>query len=266
MKNILQEIVDYKKKEITDSKKSLPEIEIINYLKENGQTKNFFKSLIDKNKKDLPGIIAEIKKSSPSKGELRKDFNPSNVAKEYEKGGAACLSILTDFPSFQGKLSHIKTVKEVSSLPIIRKDFIIDPYQIYESKFYEADCILIIMKIVGKTQAKELKTLAEELDLDVLIEVQSEEEVEKALYLDPKMIGINNRNLENFSTDIENSIKITRLIPKGILVISESGISNTKHINLLMDSGINNFLIGESLMKSDNISNKLESLIKGSVR
>ena len=122
------------------------------------------------------------------------------------------------------------------------------------------------MKIVSKTQAKELKKLAEELDLDVLIEVQSEEEVEKALYLNPKMIGINNRNLENFSTNIENSIKITSLIPKGILVISESGISNSKHINLLMDSGINNFLIGESLMKSDNISKKLKSLIKSSVR
>ncbi|MEE3165552.1 MAG: indole-3-glycerol phosphate synthase TrpC [Pseudomonadota bacterium] len=266
MKNILQEIVDYKKKEITDSKKSLPEIEIINFLKENGQTKNFFKSLIDKNNKDLPGIIAEIKKASPSKGELRKNFNPANIAEEYEKGGAACLSILTDFPSFQGKLSHIKTVKDVSFLPIIRKDFIIDPYQIYESKFYGADCILIIMKIVDKIQAKELKMLAEELDLDVLIEIQSEEEVEKALYLDPKMIGINNRNLKNFSTDIENSIKITKLIPKGILVISESGISNSKHINLLMDSGIKNFLIGESLMRSDNISNKLESLIKGSTR
>ena len=262
MKNILQEIVNYKKIEIEKSKKMIS-VEILNKkIKSLSKPLKFLDELRNKNEVGKAGIIAEVKKASPSKGIIKKDFNHIEIAKEYEKGGAACLSILTDTPSFQGSPQYLKDIRRNTKLPILRKDFIIDTYQIIESRSWGADCILLIMKILKNKELSKLINICNEMNMDILFEINSQEELERLLPFNPKMIGINNRNLENFETDIENSIKIKKNIPDDILVISESGINDVKDISYLGKHNINNFLIGERLMRSKNISGELSKLVK----
>ncbi|MAV63382.1 MAG: indole-3-glycerol phosphate synthase TrpC [Alphaproteobacteria bacterium] len=261
MKNILQEIVNYKKIEIEKSKKMIS-VEILNKkIKSLSKPLKFLDELRNKNEVGKAGIIAEVKKASPSKGIIKKDFNHIEIAKEYEKGGAACLSILTDTPSFQGSPQYLKDIRRNTKLPILRKDFIIDTYQIIESRSWGADCILLIMKILKNKELSKLINICNEMNMDILFEINSQEELERLLPFNPKMIGINNRNLENFETDIENSIKIKKNIPDDILVISESGINDVKDISYLGKHNINNFLIGERLMRSKNISGELSKLV-----
>ena len=261
MKNILQEIVNYKKIEIEKSKKMIS-VEILNKkIKSLSKPLKFLDELRNKNEVGKAGIIAEVKKASPSKGIIKKDFNHIEIAKEYEKGGAACLSILTDTPSFQGSPQYLKDIRRNTKLPILRKDFIIDTYQIIESRSWGADCILLIMKILKNKELSKLINICNEMNMDILFEINSKEELERLLPFNPKMIGINNRNLENFETDIENSIKIKKNIPDDILVISESGINDVKDISYLGKHNINNFLIGERLMRSKNISGELSKLV-----
>ena len=261
MKNILQEIVNYKKIEIEKSKKMIS-VEILNKkIKSLSKPLKFLDELRNKNEVGKAGIIAEVKKASPSKGIIKKDFNYIEIAKEYEKGGAACLSILTDTPSFQGSPQYLKDIRRNTKLPILRKDFIIDTYQIIESRSWGADCILLIMKILKNKELSKLINICNEMNMDILFEINSQEELERLLPFNPKMIGINNRNLENFETDIENSIKIKKNIPDDILVISESGINDVKDISYLGKHNINNFLIGERLMRSKNISGELSKLV-----
>lgn len=261
MKNILQEIVNYKKIEIEKSKKMIS-VEILNKkIKSLSKPLKFLDELRNKNEVGKAGIIAEVKKASPSKGIIKKDFNHIEIAKEYEKGGAACLSILTDTPSFQGSPQYLKDIRRNTKLPILRKDFIIDTYQIIESRSWGTDCILLIMKILKNKELSKLINICNEMDMDILFEINSQEELERLLPFNPKMIGINNRNLENFETDIENSIKIKKNIPDDILVISESGINDVKDISYLGKHNINNFLIGERLMRSKNISGELSKLV-----
>ena len=261
MKNILQEIVNYKKIEIEKSKKMIS-VEILNKkIKSISKPLKFLDELRNKNEVGKAGIIAEVKKASPSKGIIKKDFNHIEIAKEYEKGGAACLSILTDTPSFQGSPQYLKDIRRNTKLPILRKDFIIDTYQIIESRSWGTDCILLIMKILKNKELSKLINICNEMNMDILFEINSQEELERLLPFNPKMIGINNRNLENFETDIENSIKIKKNIPDDILVISESGINDVKDISYLGKHNINNFLIGERLMRSKNISGELSKLV-----
>ena len=242
MRNILQEIVNYKKIEIEKSKKMIS-VEILNKkIKSLSKPLKFLDELRNKNEVGKAGIIAEVKKASPSKGIIKKDFNHIEIAKEYEKGGAACLSILTDTPSFQGSPQYLKDIRRNTKLPILRKDFIIDTYQIIESRSWGTDCILLIMKILKNKELSKLINICNEMNMDILFEINSQEELERLLPFNPKMIGINNRNLENFETDIENSIKIKKNIPDDILVISESGINDVKDISYLGKHNINNFL------------------------
>jgi indole-3-glycerol phosphate synthase len=261
MKNILQEIVKYKKVEIEESKKLISKESLEKEIKSAPHSKNFLGELVKKNEEGKAGIIAEVKKASPSKGVIRENFNHLQIARDYEKGGAACLSILTDNPSFQGSSQYLKDIRGITNLPILRKDFMIDVYQVYESRSWGADCILMIMKILDNKDLSKLVSVSKDLGMDILFEINSQEELERLLPFNPKMIGINNRNLENFETDIKNSIKIKKNIPDDILVISESGINNTEDIIHLGDHNINNFLIGESLMRSDNISVELNKLV-----
>ena len=261
MKNILQEIVKYKKVEIEESKKLISKESLEKKIKSALHSKSFFGELVKKNEEGKAGIIAEVKKASPSKGVIRENFNHLQIARDYEKGGAACLSILTDNPSFQGSSQYLKDIRGITNLPILRKDFMIDVYQVYESRSWGADCILMIMKILDNKDLSKLVSVSKDLGMDILFEINSQEELERLLPFNPKMIGINNRNLENFETDIKNSIKIKKNIPDDILVISESGINNTEDIIHLGDHNINNFLIGESLMRSDNISVELNKLV-----
>ena len=261
MKNILQEIVKYKKVEIEESKKLISKESLEKEIKSAPHSKSFLGELVKKNEEGNAGIIAEVKKASPSKGVIRENFNHLQIARDYEKGGAACLSILTDNPSFQGSSQYLKDIRGITNLPILRKDFMIDVYQVYESRSWGADCILMIMKILDNKDLSKLVSVSKDLGMDILFEINSQEELERLLPFNPKMIGINNRNLENFETDIKNSIKIKKNIPDDILVISESGINNTEDIIHLGDHNINNFLIGESLMRSDNISVELNKLV-----
>ena len=261
MRNILEKIVDYKKIEVENCKKKLPIKNLKKMIFKVTPVIDFKKELEKKNKIGKAGIIAEIKRASPSKGIIRKDFDHIEIAKEYIKGGAACLSILTDTPSFQGLPEHLKDIRKLVKIPILRKDFIIDKYQIYESRYWGSDCILIIMKILNDTEIDILANTARDLKMSVLFEVHSKEEVIRALKFNPSLIGINNRNLENFETNINNSIEIKKVIPENILIISESGIESPEDINFLGKENINNFLIGETLMKSKKISQDLKNLV-----
>ena len=261
--NILDKILEYKKNEVQQAKINFPKEDLIDLLEGNNKPVSFIKELIKKNNNNLPSIIAEVKKASPSKGIIKEDFNHIEIAKNYIDGGAACISVLTDFPSFQGRLQYMKDIKDKTNIPLLRKDFMIDPYQIYESRLHGADCILIIMKMINIDIAGELYELSTKLGMDVIFEVNNLEELSKALELSPKIIGINNRNLNDFSTNINNSIQLSKSIPEEICIISESGITNRKDIEILMENKIKNFLIGENLIKSQNIKEKLKKLING---
>ena len=206
-------------------------------------------------------IIAEIKKASPSKGLIREDFEPKKIAKEYEEGGATCLSILTDEPFFQGKLEYLDSVRSSCELPILRKDFMIDLYQIYETKAYGGDCILLIVAALDIVQLKDFSQLARELSLDILIEVHSEDELNEALSINSKLIGINNRDLTTFEVDKNLAIKLARQIPKDVIAISESGISSREDILSSKEQGIHSFLIGESFMRKPNPGNALKDIL-----
>lgn len=206
-------------------------------------------------------IIAEIKKASPSKGLIREDFEPKKIAKEYEEGGATCLSILTDEPFFQGKLEYLDSVRSSCELPILRKDFMIDLYQIYETKAYGGDCILLIVAALDTVQLKDFSQLARELNLDILIEVHSEDELNEALSINSKLIGINNRDLTTFEVDKNLAIKLARQIPKDVIVVSESGISSREDILSSKEQGIHSFLIGESFMRKPNPGKALKDIL-----
>ena len=207
-------------------------------------------------------IIAEIKKASPSKGLIREDFEPKKIAKEYEEGGATCLSVLTDEPFFQGKLEYLDSVRSSCELPILRKDFMIDLYQIYETKAYGGDCILLIVAALDIVQLKDFSQLARELNLDILIEVHSEDELNEALSINSKLIGINNRDLTTFEVDKNLAIKLARQIPKDVIVVSESGISSREDILSSKEQGIHSFLIGESFMRKPNPGNALKDILE----
>ena len=221
----------------------------------------FVNAISEKVLKEETAIIAEIKKASPSKGLIREDFDPNKIAEEYETNGATCLSILTDEPFFQGKLEYLDNVRNSCGLPILRKDFMIDPYQIYETKANGGDCILLIVAALDMVQLKDFSQLAKELNLDTLIEVHSEAELSAALSINPSLIGINNRDLTTFEVDKNLSIKLSRKIPKDITVISESGISSKEDISTSKEHGIHSFLIGESLMREPSPGDALKKIL-----
>ena len=221
----------------------------------------FVSAISEKVFKEETAIIAEIKKASPSKGLIREDFDPKKIAEEYETNGATCLSILTDEPFFQGKLEYLATVRNSCELPILRKDFIIDPYQIYETKAYGGDCILLIVAALDIMQLKDFSQLAQELDLDILVEIHSEEELTRALSISPTLVGINNRDLTTFEVDKNLSLKLSKKIPRDITVVSESGINSKEDILSSKEQGIHSFLIGESLMREPSPGEALKKIL-----
>ena len=223
--------------------------------------REFEDAIMSRVSKKETAIIAEIKKASPSKGLIREDFEPKKIAKEYEEGGATCLSILTDEPFFQGKLEYLDSVRSSCELPILRKDFMIDLYQIYETKAYGGDCILLIVAALDTVQLKDFSQLARELNLDILIEVHSEDELNEALSINSKLIGINNRDLTTFEVDKNLAIKLARQIPKDVIVVSESGISSREDILSSKEQGIHSFLIGESFMRKPNPGKALKDIL-----
>jgi indole-3-glycerol phosphate synthase len=205
-------------------------------------------------------VIAEIKKASPSKGLLREHFVPAEIAKSYEDNGAACLSVLTDQDFFQGHEDFLQQARNATKLPVIRKDFIIDPYQVYEARAINADCILLIVSALDDTQLAELSDLAMHLDMDVLVEVHDLEELERALFLNLPLNGINNRNLSTFETNLSTTLDLLARIPKEHTVITESGIHTPEDVALMREHQVNGFLIGEAFMRADNPGQQLKQL------
>lgn len=208
------------------------------------------------------GVIAEIKKASPSKGVLRENFDPTAIAKSYAAAGAACLSVLTDIDFFQGSDAYLQEARAACTLPVLRKDFMIDPYQVYEARAIGADCILLIVAALSDTQMAELATLAHELGMDVLVEVHDADELERAITLPCRMIGINNRNLRTFETRLETTLELLSRIPSDRLVVTESGILAPSDVALMRQHQVNAFLVGEAFMRADDPGRRLAELFE----
>ena len=260
MIDILTQICEKKKVELekTKQKCSFSTLEKIFQDKKN---RNFKQLLINSQKKEKNNIIAEIKKASPSAGIIVKDYLPENIAIDYEKSGAGAISILTEKNFFLGNIDHLSLINKKSNLPILRNDFIIDPYQILESKVYRADAILLIVSILNDEQIKNFIDLAKLYGLDCLIETHSEEDLNRAINIGYPIIGINNRNLKDLSVNIKNTVDLIKKIPKEFIIVAESGIKSKEDINMYNDSGIYNFLIGESILKSSDMSNKIREFL-----
>ncbi|PRX28937.1 indole-3-glycerol phosphate synthase [Orenia metallireducens] len=254
---ILDKIVEHKKLEVEQQKQEVSLAELKQKIETLEHTRDFKGAL----EAEGMSLIAEIKKASPSKGVIREDFNPIAIAKEYQQAGAKALSVLTDEKFFQGKLDYLTGVKAEVDLPLLRKDFIIDPYQIYQARACGADAILLIVAILSKEQLKDYLALAKSLGLGVLVEVHNRKELTLVLQEDCDIIGINNRDLRVFEVDLATTLGLKRSIPKDKVVISESGIKNRNDVELLADHGIDGILVGEALMRSTNISTKIGELV-----
>ncbi|MDX2082989.1 MAG: indole-3-glycerol phosphate synthase TrpC, partial [Rickettsiales bacterium] len=254
MKNILEEIYKHKLIEVRNRKKTLSVKEICQQLKcQKNAVKDFYQALKNKNDKAEISLICEIKKASPSHGIIREDFNHLEIAKAYENAGATCLSILTDEKYFMGKNQYLQEVAAVANLPILRKDFIVDTYQIYEAKMLGASCILLIVAMIDDAKLIELEQCAFDLGLSVLIEIHNEEELQRTAKLRSKLLGINNRDLKTLKVDLQTSLFLSEQVPDDYVLISESGIKDALDIDLLQQAGINCFLIGEHFMRQKNI-------------
>jgi len=255
---ILDKIYKHKLFEVAENKKRIP----VEVLKRDIQKRRGARSFGRALKSDTNiSIIAEIKKASPSLGIIREDFNPTEIAHLYEAGGAAAISVLTDEKFFQGSLSHLTDVKKSVALPVLRKDFIIDPYQIYEARSAGADAILLIAALLSEEEIQRFLELAEELGMDCLVEVHSETELQKVLQTSSNIVGINNRDLATFKTNLETTLRLRPMIPDGKIVVSESGIKSRADVKKLINIGVNAILVGETLMKSDDIPTKLHELL-----
>jgi indole-3-glycerol phosphate synthase len=260
MADILTEIVTHKKIEMAGRKRNVTLAELERAAATNSSPRGFMRALVDKVAAGSPAVIAECKKASPSKGLLRDPYEPARIAASYEQGGATCLSVLTDMHYFQGADEHLVAARQHCSLPVIRKDFIIDPYQVVEARALGADCVLLIVACLSDSQLDELHELAIALHMDTLIEVHNRTELERALRLRTPLIGVNNRDLKRFVTDIETTIGLLKDIPEDRFVVTESGILTRADVSRLRDNNVHAFLVGEAFMRADDPGLKLREL------
>jgi indole-3-glycerol phosphate synthase len=263
--NILDRIMAKKAIEVRQRRQQQSEGELLGITRSIEPTRGFAKALQERVKQQNPAVIAEIKRASPSKGLIipnQNKFDPAKIAAEYQENGAACISCLTDRDFFQGDEKFIQQIREKCSLPVLRKDFIFDPYQVVEARAIGSDAVLLIMAVLSRTQAQELESAAQELGLDVLVEVHNEKELESAHDLKTPLMGINNRDLKSFETSLDVTMRLAILTESNRIVVSESGIHNTEDIQRLRENNIHAYLIGSAFMKSEKPGVELGNLLE----
>ena len=262
MTDVLREICAVKRDHVAECKRRRPMEAVLEAAGAAAPPRGFAAELRRARAEGRYGLIAEIKRASPSKGLIRNDFDPASLARQYEAGGATCLSVLTDPPYFQGADEHLSAARAAVGLPVLRKDFTLDPYQVAEARAIGADCVLLIVAALEDDRARELATLARELEMDVLVEVHDEQELGRALAIDDGLIGINNRNLKTLRTDIATTRRLAPLVPADRLLVGESGLSSPADLASMEAVGVTAFLIGEALMSQSDVKAATEALLR----
>ncbi|MDN5842260.1 MAG: indole-3-glycerol phosphate synthase TrpC [Alcaligenaceae bacterium] len=260
MNDILEKILETKRAEVSAARQMRSESELLREAKSRKDLRGFARAIEDKISQGKPAVIAEIKKASPSKGVIRQNFNPAEIAATYAAHGAACLSVLTDVRFFQGGYDYLRQARAACALPVLRKDFMIDPYQIIHARALGADCVLLIVAALEPEHLRELEAVAMELGMDVLVEVHSRDELDTALTLKTSLLGINNRNLRNFDTSLDTTLGMLADVPEGKRIVTESGILNPGDVATLRTHHVEAFLVGEAFMRAEDPGEALHEL------
>ncbi len=268
MSDILEKIIATKRRELNDALQATPLLAVKALAEKQAKSdafepRDFIAAIRAKITDGKAAVIAEIKKASPSKGVIRADFNPVEIAKSYEAGGAACLSVLTDVEYFQGSAEYLKQARAACNLPVLRKDFMIDAYQVYEARAMGADCILLIAAAIGLAKMRELESIAHSLGMAVLVEVHNSEELDLALQLETPLLGINNRNLRTFDVTLQTTLDLLAHIPAGKIVVTESGIFTADDVALMRKNNVHTFLVGEAFMRQPDPGAALKEVFHG---
>jgi indole-3-glycerol phosphate synthase len=258
--DILDRILAVKRREVEDAKRAIPEDRLRRAAAQAGPARGFERALRDAARAGKPAVIAEIKRASPSKGLIRADFDPARIASSYAANGAACLSVLTDREFFGGSPDDLRAARAACSLPVLRKDFIIDPYQVHESRAWGADCILLIIDAAPDAELQELARLAHSVGLDVLVECHDGPQLDRALQIDTPLIGINNRDLRTFETRLQTTLDLVPRMPAGRLLVTESGIATREDVETLAEFGVSAYLVGSAFMGAADPGNELKTL------